>query len=201
MSTFEQRAHIALNDVVLQKNLKRGMNYFVNARVTALAATGDPIGLRQRGKAIRDEAIAHLDTHLSRLAAMVEQNGGTVHWAGDAAEARAIILAIAKREGVKRVVKSKSMATEEIHLNPALEAANIEVVETDLGEYIAQQAKEPPAHIIAPIVHKNKEQVAEVMSRVAGRPIPADPLELNNFARATLREKFLSAEMGITGAN
>lgn len=201
MSTFEQRAHIALNDIVLQKNLKRGMNYFANARVTALAATGDPLGLRQRGKAIRDATIANLSLHLSQLAEMVERNGGAVHWAGDAGEARQIILDIAKREQVKLVVKSKSMATEEIELNHALEAAGIEVAETDLGEYIAQQAHEPPSHIIAPIVHKNKEQVAEVMTRVAGRAIPPDPMAINNFARKTLREKFLAADMGITGVN
>ncbi len=201
MTTFEQRAHIALEDIVLQKNLKRGMNYFANARVTALAAAGDPLALRRRGKAIRDATIAHIGTHLAQLAANVERNGGTVHWAGDAAEARAIILDIAKREQVRCIVKSKSMATEEIELNHALEAAGIEAVETDLGEYIAQQAHEPPSHIIAPIVHKNKEQVAEVVSRVAGRPIEADAIAINNFARAELREKFLSAEMGITGAN
>jgi L-lactate dehydrogenase complex protein LldF len=200
-TTFEQRAHVALHDIPLQTNLKRGMNYFANARVTALAATGDPLGLRQRGKAIRDATIANIDVHLAKLAEMVEKNGGTVHWAADAAEARAIILAIAREENVKLVVKSKSMATEEIELNHMLAEHQIEVVETDLGEYVAQQAHEPPSHIIAPIVHKNKEQVAEVMSRAAGRPIPPDAIAINNFARQTLREKFLSAEMGISGAN
>lgn len=201
MTTFEQRAHIALNDIPLQTNLKRGMNYFANARVTALAATGDPLGLRRRGKAIRDATIAAIDVHLGRLAEAVERNGGVVHWAADAAEARAIILGIAREEGVRLVVKSKSMATEEIELNHALAEQQIEVVETDLGEYVAQMAHEPPSHIIAPIVHKNKEQVAEVVSKVAGRPIPPDPIAINDFARATLRQKFLDADMGISGAN
>jgi L-lactate dehydrogenase complex protein LldF len=201
MTTFEQRAHKALQDIPLQTNLKRGMNYFANARVTALAATGDPLGLRRRGKAIRDATIANIDVHLAKLVESVERNGGVVHFAGDAAEARAIILKIARQEKVKLVVKSKSMATEEIELNHALEHEGMEVAETDLGEYIAQQAHEPPSHIIAPIVHKNKEQVAEVMTKVAGRPIAADPVAINNFARATLREKFLTAEMGISGAN
>ena len=201
MSTFEQRAHVALHNAPLQANLKRGMNYFANARVAALAATGDPLGLRQRGKAIRDACIAHMDVHLATLAENVERNGGVVHWAGDAAEARQIILDLARREGVKLVVKSKSMATEEIELNHALEQAGIVVAETDLGEYIAQHAHEPPSHIIAPIVHKNKEEVAAVVSRVAGRPIPPDPIAINNFARSDLRQKFLSADMGISGAN
>ncbi len=201
MTTFEQRAHGALTNAPLQANLKRGMHYFAQARVSALAATGDPLGLRRRGKAIRDDCIAHIDAHLAKLAESVEHNGGTVHWAGDAAEARRIILDIAKREGVKLVVKSKSMATEEIELNRALEGAGIQVAETDLGEYVAQHAGEPPSHIIAPIVHKNKEEVAAVVSRVAGRPIPPDPIAINNFARADLRQKFLGAELGISGAN
>ncbi len=201
MTTFEERAHLALKNIPLQTNLKRGMHYFANARVTALAATGDPLGLRKRGKAIRDAGIANIDVHLASLVTSVERNGGVVHWAGDAAEARQIILDIAQREGVKLVVKSKSMATEEIELNHALEGEGIEVAETDLGEYIAQHAHEPPSHIIAPIVHKNKEEVAEVVSRVAGHPIAADPIAINNFARADLRQKFLSADMGISGAN
>ncbi len=201
MSTFEERAHIALSDVALQNNLKRGINYFATARVSAMAATGDPLGLRTRGKAIRDATIANIDVHLAKLAEMVERNGGTVHWAGDAAEARQIILELAKQHDVKLVVKSKSMATEEIELNHALEAANVEVVETDLGEYIAQKAHERPSHIIAPIVHKNKEQIAELLSREAGQPIPADATAINNYARQSLRQKFLRAEMGISGAN
>ncbi|MBI3732674.1 MAG: lactate utilization protein [Chloroflexi bacterium] len=142
------------------------MTGFADARARAMAETGDPLGLRRQSKAIRDAAIADLPTHLARLAEMVERNGGRVHWAGDAAEARQIILDIARRHGVKLIVKSKSMATEEIALNHALEAAGIEPVETDLGEYIAQKAHEPPSHILAPIVHKNKEVENEGNARL-----------------------------------
>lgn len=201
ITTFGQRAHAALNDLPLQANLKRGMTGFADARARAMAETGDPLGLRRQSKAIRDAAIADLPTHLARLAEMVERNGGRVHWAGDAAEARQIILDIARRHGVKLIVKSKSMATEEIALNHALEAAGIEPVETDLGEYIAQKAHEPPSHILAPIVHKNKEQVAEVLSRDSGLTIAPDALAINQYARQTLREKFLRADMGISGVN
>ena len=202
MTTFEQRAHIALTDSQLQKNLTRGsMINFSNARVAALNATGDPLALRQRGKAIREAAIANIDAHLTQLAESVAKNGGVVHWAGDAAEARQIILELAKRENVKLVVKSKSMATEEIELNHALIEHGIEPVETDLGEYIVQIAHDKPSHIIAPIVHLSKEQVTAAIKRDSGQDLPADPTVINNYARKTLREKFLRADMGITGAN
>jgi L-lactate dehydrogenase complex protein LldF len=201
-NTFEQRAHLALTDIQLQTVLQRGnMTNFSQARVNALNATGDPLGLRQRGKAMRENTIANLDQHLATLAEAVTRNGGVVHWAGDAADARQIILDIAKRENVKLVVKSKSMATEEIELNHALIENGIEPVETDLGEYIVQLAHEKPSHIIAPIIHKSKEQVAEVITKASGQPIAADPIVINNYARKTLREKFLRADMGITGAN
>jgi L-lactate dehydrogenase complex protein LldF len=201
-TTFEQRAHLALTDISLQTILRRGsMVNFSNARVMALHATGDPLGLRQRGKAIRAATIANIEHHLATLAESVTRNGGVVHWAGDAAEARQIILGIAQREHVKLVVKSKSMATEEIELNHALIAAGIEPVETDLGEYIVQIAHDKPSHIIAPIIHKSKEQVAAAIKHDSGQDIPADPSAINNYARQTLREKFLRADMGITGAN
>jgi L-lactate dehydrogenase complex protein LldF len=125
-----------------------------------------------------------------------------VHWAQDGAEARAIVLEIAQKHGVKLVTKSKSMVTEEIHLNAALEEAGIVPIETDLGEYIIQLAQEPPSHIIAPAIHKTKYQVAALMSEVAGRPLSADDIPgMTAVARQLLREKFLTAGMGISGVN
>ncbi len=124
-----------------------------------------------------------------------------MHFATTADEARDIILDIARRTGARMAVKSKSMATEEIHLNDALTAAGVTPVETDLGEYIIQLAHERPSHIIAPAIHKTKGQVAELFARELKREVAADPEVLTRIARAELREKFLQADLGITGAN
>ena len=131
----------------------------------------------------------------------MERLGGHVHWATTGAEARDIILALCRERGVRMAVKSKSMATEEIDLNEALEHAGVTPVETDLGEYIIQLAHEKPSHIIAPAIHKTKGQVADLISDVAGQRLPADPEALTAAARILLRQKFLQADMGITGAN
>jgi L-lactate dehydrogenase complex protein LldF len=124
-----------------------------------------------------------------------------VHYATSAAEARDIVLEIARASGARMAVKTKSMATEEIELNEALEAAGIAPVETDLGEYIIQLAHEKPSHIIAPAIHKTKGQVAELFARELGREVAADPEVLTRIARVELRDKFLRADLGITGAN
>jgi len=131
----------------------------------------------------------------------VEGRGGHVHYATSAEEARRIVLDIAKRTGARMAVKSKSMATEEIHLNEALEAAGVTPVETDLGEYIIQLAHERPSHIIAPAIHKTKGQVAELFARELKRETVPDPEVLTRIARVELREKFLQADLGISGAN
>ena len=124
-----------------------------------------------------------------------------MHWADTAEDAREIVLKLCRDKGVRMAVKSKSMATEEIDLNEALEHAGVTPVETDLGEYIIQLAHERPSHIIAPAIHKTKGQVAELISAVAGKQLAADPEVLTAAARVLLREKFLQADMGITGAN
>ncbi|HZO38302.1 MAG TPA: LutB/LldF family L-lactate oxidation iron-sulfur protein, partial [Methylomirabilota bacterium] len=139
--------------------------------------------------------------YLDQLVDNVERLGGHVHFASTAEEARDIILDIGRRTGARMAVKSKSMATEEIHLNEALERAGITPVETDLGEYIIQLAHERPSHIIAPAIHKTKGQVAELFTRELKRPAEPDPEALTRIARAELREKFLQADIGITGAN
>src|SRR5439155_3956688 len=131
----------------------------------------------------------------------VEACGGHVHFAATAEEARAIVLDIGRRTGARLAVKSKSMATEEIELNEALAHAGITPVETDLGEYIIQMAGEKPSHIIAPAIHKTKGQVAELFARELKREVAADPEVLTRIARGELREKFLRADMGITGTN
>ena len=201
VEAFLERSRAAVQDTLLQTALDRATSSLKTARANGFASLPDAEAIRDRAKAIKEETIAHLDHYLARLAEQVERAGGHVHWAVDADEARAIVLRIAREEGVRSIVKSKSMASEEIHLNAALEAAGFRVVETDLGEYIIQIAKETPSHIIAPAIHKTKEQIADLFSSVAGRTLPSDPSLLTAWAREKLRQEFIQADMGISGAN
>ena len=199
---FRARAGQALEDTFLQQALTIATTRFIELRREAFGEFPEGDALRDRARAIKEATLQRLDHYLEQLVDHVERRGGHVHYATTPDEARRIILDIARRTNTRMVVKSKSMATEEIHLNEALEAAGITPVETDLGEYIIQLAHERPSHIIAPAIHKTKGQVAELFSRELRRPgIPADPEVLTAIARAELREKFLQADMGITGAN
>ena len=156
---------------------------------------------RSRVAAIKWETVNHLDRYLEEFERNVLSNGGHVHWAEDAEEARQIVLTLARQHGVRKVVKAKSMTTEEIHLNPALEAAGIQPVETDLGEYICQLRNEPPYHIVTPVMHLSKADVAELFNKRFGSALDAPAEELTMVARRQLRQDFLTADMGITGAN
>ncbi|MDB4894521.1 MAG: conserved hypothetical iron-sulfur protein, partial [Firmicutes bacterium] len=157
--------------------------------------------VRQRAREIRLEALRHLDTYLVQATENLRRRGTQVHFAGDDAEANQIILQICQEAGARRIVKGKSMATEEIHLNHTLEEAGIETVETDLGEYIIQIAGEMPSHIIAPAIHKSREEIKALFEGVAGEELSAETSALCAFARRHLREKFLTADVGITGGN
>jgi len=157
--------------------------------------------VRERARAIKDATLAELDRHLRTLDDSVTRLGGQVHYADDGGEACRIILDIIRRRGATRVVKSKSMTSEEIHLNAALEGAGVEVVETDFGEYIIQVAGHRPSHLVAPAVHLTVGDVAEILSTVSDEPLPADAGLLAAFARRKLRDSFAAAEVGITGAN
>lgn len=163
--------------------------------------TPEIAALRERGAAIRRETLADLEGHLRRLTDRIEERGGVVHRARTAEEATAIVTRIALDNDVRLVVKSKSMATEEIHLNASLGESGVEVVETDLGEYIAQLADERPSHIIAPVVHKSRQDVTDLFGRLAGEPMSADAADLAAFARRRLRADFKAADMGVTGVN
>ncbi len=175
------------------------------AELDSSAAEGLVLGtfdeLRQRARAIKAHTLQHLDVYLGQAAAAIESRGGHAHFAADGREANEIIAGIMQRAGARLAVKSKSMATEEIHLNGALEAAGVEVVETDLGEWIIQLAKEPPSHIVGPAMHKNRDQVAALFSQVVGRPLSNDTPTLTRVAREQLRAKFMAADVGISGAN
>jgi L-lactate dehydrogenase complex protein LldF len=181
--------------------VQQATSRFVGGRAARVAELPQWEQLRQIGSDIRQHTIENMDVYLTRLEAAVQSAGGHVHWAETAEDARRIVLQIAKEHNVKTAVKSKSMATEEINLNHALETAGIETLETDLGEYIIQLAGTGPSHIIVPAVHLTKEEIAALFSKHLGINAPSDPLELARIARETLREKFLSAEMGISGGN
>lgn len=157
--------------------------------------------MRDQARAIRLKALHNLDGLLATFADSVESLGGHVHFAADGAEAISYIRQLAADRGVRRIVKSKSMATEEIHLNAALEQDDLEVIETDLGEFIIQLAGETPSHIIAPVMHKTRYDVGELFSKELDVDYTDDPQELNGIARRHLRELFLSADMGISGCN
>ncbi len=199
--TFPERAEAALRDPRLQEALARATTRFIGLRKTAFADLPDGEALRDRAAAAKAEAMRHLDRYLARFVAAATAAGCTVHAAADAAEAQRIILEIARTRGIRRIVKSKSMATEEIHLNPALEAAGLTVTETDLGEWIIQLAKETPSHIIAPAIHKTKAAVADLFAAALGRPVPESIEGMVGVARSLLREAFLTADMGISGVN
>ena len=157
--------------------------------------------LRERARQIRTATVGDLDRHLEDFTRALKARGGHVHRCATAEEAAAAVVEICRRAGATLAAKSKSMATEEIGLNDALEAAGVRVVETDLGEYILQLGGEHPVHIVAPAIEKTAEDVAELFSRIEGAPVRPELDELTLTARRQLREIFLSADVGITGAN
>ena len=156
---------------------------------------------RDAARRIKEDAIGRLDELLIILKQKLEANGCSVFVAANAAEARDYILQVAKKAGSQRVVKGKSMTTEEIDLNPALEQAGMKVVETDLGEYIVQLRRERPSHIITPAIHLSKEDIGQLFAEQLGIPYSAEPEVLTAAARERLRSIFLGADLGITGVN
>ncbi len=202
---FKENAHRALADAGLQKALARSGPSFIARRSAAVAALPEFEQLRDTARDIKNHTLANLDFYLEAWEAKVLAAGGEVHWCATADEARAAVLQICRAAGARTVTKGKSMITEEIGLNAHLQAAGIVPVETDLGEYIIQLRGETPSHIIAPAVHLNATQVAGDFRRVHSHLPPerdlTEPVQLLTEARAVLREKFLAADVGITGAN
>lgn len=156
---------------------------------------------RQTAATIKWEAVHGLDSHLEQLARRLEARGTKVHWARDAAEARTVIIDILRQRQARSVVKSKAMTAEEIHLNDALEKAGCEVVESDLGEFIVQLRGEPPYHIVFPAMHLTRGEISELFQQKLGTPPTDQPEELTAIARRHLRQKYVRADAGITGAN
>jgi L-lactate dehydrogenase complex protein LldF len=189
----------ALGDKKLQLAIYSATGRLADRRRENL--TPDYQDLRQHAHDIKKHTLDHLDYYLEQLERNIEARGGKVIWARDGAEACAFIQKLARERGVKIIVKSKSMTTEEIHLNDHLEADGIEAVETDLGEYILQLSGEKPFHIIAPALHKTIGDVSDIFEQHLHSPRETTPEALTKIARIALRQKFLDAGMGITGAN
>ena len=199
-STFAERARVQLAKPFLRQAVPRATDTAVRD-LRARFAGHDYEGLRELGREIRARTTTDLDGFLDTLTRAFAENGIQVHYADDAAQAREHVVRICREADARRVVKVKSMATEEIALNPALEAAGLAVTETDLGEYVVQLDGDRPSHIIAPIIHKTRGEIRASLSRVAGRELPDDASELTGFAREHLRGAFMDADVGISGAN
>ncbi|MEU4258313.1 lactate utilization protein B [Streptomyces fradiae] len=205
---FPEAARDAVRDGTLRGNLRHATRTIRGKRARAVAELDDWAELRAAGKAIKDRTLRHLDHYLVRLERSVTAAGGTVHWAADAAEANRIVTGLVKATGEREVVKVKSMATQEIGLNEALEAEGVRAYETDLAELIVQLGRDRPSHILVPAIHRNRGEIRDVFAREMaawGRPAPDGltdrPADLAEAARLHLREKFLRAGVGISGAN
>ena len=204
-SAFKENAHRALGDAGLQRALARSGTSFIARRAAAVAALPEFDQLRDTARDIKNHTLTHLDFYLEEYERKVIAAGGTVHWCADAGEARAAVLAICEKAGVRTVTKGKSMIGEELAINHHLEQHGITPVETDLGEYIIQLRDELPSHIIAPAFHLNMEDW-EAAFRKFHTDLPADRVlaerrDIMTEARSKLRSSFLAADAGITGAN
>ena len=198
---FVEASRQALANDGLQTILQRLGDTLGQKNQDAFAALPESDALRAKARAIKDATLANLDQHLETLEASVLRRRGHVHWASDGAAACDAIVKIVKNRGGTKVVKSKSMTTEEIHLNQALDDADITPIETDLGEFIIQLLEHRPSHIVGPALHLTKLEVADVLSKHAGRELPDQPEQLAAYAREELRGHFATADVGITGVN
>ena len=199
---FKERAGQKLADARLQKNLKKLSDKFVTARAAAITELPEFEATRDTAAERRDRSLAALDVWLDVFERNARAHGATVLFAETKDEAARLIVDIARHHGVRKVTKSKSMVSEEIGLNRAFESAGIQPVETDLGEYILQiNENEAPSHIIAPVIHKDKEEISDLFARTHATPRKTEITQLTREAREVLRSHFLSADMGVTGAN
>ncbi len=199
---FQTAAKQALADSQLRRNLYKATHTIRDKRAAVVGEMPDWEVLREAGRALKERVLRHLDAYLLELEASVQQAGGHVHWACDAAEANAIVTQIVADHGAREVIKVKSLTTDETRLNAALAAKGITAIETDLAELIIQLAGEHSSHILVPAIHKNRAEIRELFLRTLDVDnLSDDPHELANAARAHLRRKFLSAKVAISGAN
>ena len=200
--TFPMAAHELLGDAQLRKNVRHATNVIQAKRKRVVEEMPDWQELRESGKQIRRHTMRHLDFYLEQFERNCTAAGGVVHWARDAEEARRIVVGLVKAQSATEVIKIKSMTTEEIQLNKALEAAGIHAYETDLAELIIQLGHDQPSHIVVPALHKNRSQIREIFMREMHLPeLGEAPQDLADAARRFLREKFLRVKSAVSGAN
>lgn len=199
--TTDQRVDKALANDFLRQATRRATDRLRAKKYQAADELGNWEDWRAAGEAIRKHVVANLDYYLNQLIEQMEKRGVHVHLAKTPQDAVSVVRKIVREQDAKNVLKSKSMISEEIHLNHALEEDGVAAIETDLGEYIIQIAGEPPSHIIVPAMHKTRQQVADLFEPIAGHTLSSDTPTLTSFVRKQMREKFLSGDIGITGCN
>ena len=200
--TFEESAKESLDDAQLRRNLGKATQTIRRKRTVAVEEMPDWEELREAGRALKERVLRHLDEYLLQLEESVTRAGGKVHWARDADEANRVVAGIAKEHGAEEIVKVKSIATDETKLNEHLEGEGIRAFETDLAELIIQLAGETSSHILVPAIHKNRAEIRELfLKKLGARDLSDEPSDLAEAARLYLREKFLKAKVGVSGAN
>lgn len=200
-TTVINRAQIALEDDFLRNAVRFTTDRLRNKKQTVTESFGNWEMWRERGEQIRSHTVANLDWYLLQFADRLDALGVNVHFASDASEAIQAVDEVVKAKQARKVVKSKSMVSEEIHLNHHLLKMGVDVIETDLGEYIIQLAHETPSHIIIPAIHKNRSQIRDLFESAGGSNLSTETRQLTAFARQKLRDEFLAADIGITGCN
>jgi L-lactate dehydrogenase complex protein LldF len=203
VTSFPDAARVALGDSQLRHNLRDATTAIRDKRARVVAEVPDWEELREAGRAVKADVMHRLEELLLQFEASVRSAGGHVHWARDAAEANAVVLDVARSHGVSEVVKVKSLTTDEIELNEALAAGGVHAIETDFAELILQLDGDWSSHILVPAIHRNRTEIRDLFVRTIakGRDLSDDPAELAETARVYLREKFLNARMGVSGAN
>lgn len=200
--THTSIVHSKLNDKQLRENLKNVMDTLKGNRKKLITSRYmDWEALRESGRAIKQKTLSKLDTLLESFEKNAKQNGFIVHWANDGKEANEIIYDIMQKHHITKILKGKSMASEETHLNAFLKQKGLEPIETDLGELIIQLIDEPPVHIVAPAIHKNRYQIGEIFAQKLGAKLESEPEKLNEIARVHLRKEFQAFKMGLSGVN
>src|SRR5436190_3253850 len=202
VTSFPEAARHELANVQLRANLRNATDTIRAKRAGVVAELPDWEELREAGKAIKEDVMAHLDRYLVQFEQAVEAAGGHVHWARDGAEANAIVIEVARTHDADEVVKMKSLTTDEIALNDALAAAGIHALETDFAELILQLDGDWSSHILVPAIHRNRHEIRDIFARTIAPGITSDePADLAEASRSYLRERFLDARVGVSGAN
>src|SRR5215472_8781350 len=198
---FKAQAEILTHDLHHREVIQTALRKYEVVRDKSRGAFQDYRSARQAAAETKWEAINHLDKYLEQLVSKLEARGTKVHWATTAEQARDIIFGIIREKKARSIIKSKAMTSEEIHLNEALEHAGFEVVESDLGEFIVQLRKVPPYHIVFPAMHLTRGEISELFNRELHSAPTDNPEELTLIARRVLRQKYITADVGLTGAN